>query len=199
VGPLLVVAAVVAAVIWAANRPPSPPGNVLLVGDSLFFQSTPQLKKLVEQDGWTVDVRGGIGAGIRGGGLLPQDWAHYLAPIVKFEKPEVVVIELGTNGCGPSCTGIGHAIDGVLGTVKSADLVIWLTVRAGPPTPVRNEINRQIRAAQERWDNLQIAPMDRWFVNHRNLLTSDGVHLNPAGQAFLAHEVRNTIREHTGA
>jgi lysophospholipase L1-like esterase len=198
-GTVLVLAIIVGAVaFWVSNRGPSPPGNVLLVGDSLFFQSTPDLAKRIEDDGWTVDVRAGIGAGIRGGGVQPLNWARYLAPIVKAEKPEVVVIELGTNGCGPSCTGIRPAVDAVMNTVKDADLVIWLTVRVAKPPQSAAQINREIEAAPTRWPNLEIAPMDKWFVGHGNLLAPDHVHLNRAGQAFLAEHVRGVIRDHTG-
>ena len=195
-GTVLVVAALVVGFIWWTNRQPSPPGNVLLVGDSLFFQSTEELSRLVEGDGWTVNVQASIGAGIHGGGLLPADWAVHLQPIVEAEEPEVVVIELGTNGCGPSCDGIRQEIDEVLGTVRQAQVVVWLTVRAGPAPEVIDQINRQLEAAEGRWSNLEVAPMHEWYADRPDLLTSDAVHLNDAGQQFLAERVRHTIRQH---
>ena len=194
---LVVLVALAGLAVWWINREPSPPGNVLLVGDSLFFQSADELTNMVESDGWTVDVQAGIGAGIEGGGLLPTEWVTYLKPIVEKEDPEVVVIELGTNGCGPSCEGIRREIDQVLGTVKDADLVIWLTVRTAPGRGVAQAINREIAAAQDRWDNLEVGPMDKWFTNRRDLLNPDGVHLNPAGQRHLAQNVLEILRDHT--
>lgn len=187
----------VLAFFWWTNRQPSPPGNVLLVGDSLFFQSTDELVRLVEDDGWTVNVQAGIGAGIQGGGATPLDWAGHLAPIVENEDPEVVVVELGTNGCGPSCEGIREEIDGVLRTVEDAEVVVWLTVRAGPPPEVMTQINQEIEAAKDRWDNLEVAPMHEWFAERPDLLVGDGIHFNDAGQAFLAEQVREVIRDHT--
>jgi lysophospholipase L1-like esterase len=182
--------------LWVTNRERSPPGNVLLVGDSLFFQSADELTRMVQADGWMVDVQAGIGAGIEGGGLLPTDWVTYLAPIVKKEDPEVVVIELGTNGCGPSCKGISHEIDKVLDTVKGADLVIWLTVRTSPGPDVRT-INREIEAAQDRWENLVVGRMDKWFAGRPELIGPDGVHLDNGGQRHLARHVDDIIRDHT--
>jgi hypothetical protein len=189
--------ALLAFALWATNRAPSPPGNVLLVGDSLFFQSADELTQMVEADGWTVDVQAGIGSGIEGGGLLPDEWAVHLAPIVEEKDPEVVVIELGTNGCGPSCDGLGPEIDAVLHSVERADVVVWLTVRTAPGPDAPQLINHEIEAAQNRWDNLVVAPMHQWFAGRSDLIDPDNVHLNAAGQSHLAQHVSEVIRQHT--
>jgi lysophospholipase L1-like esterase len=194
-------AAIVALVlfaVWATNRAPSPPGTVLLVGDSLFFQSADELTQMVEADGWSVDVQAGIGSGIVGGGLLPSEWETHLAPIVEEKDPEVVVIELGTNGCGPSCDGLAREIDAVLQTVDEADVVVWLTVRTAPTPDAARIINQEIDGAQNRWGNLVVAPMDRWFAGRSDLIDPDNVHLNAAGQHHLAQNVTEVIRQHTG-
>ena len=197
VGVALVLVAAAGAALWATNREPSPPGNVLLVGDSLFFQSADELHRLVTEDGWTVKVEAGIGAGIEGGGLLPTDWVRHLTPIVEDQDPEVVVIELGTNGCGPSCEGVAREIDQVMETVEDADVVVWLTVRTGPSPEAINQMNGEIIAAAGRWDQLEVVPMHEWFTNHPELIDPDGVHLNTDGQRVMAEQVREAIRDRT--
>ncbi len=43
---------------------PRPPGNVLVVGDSLTAQSSGQIKQVLDEDGWTTTVVAEPGAGI---------------------------------------------------------------------------------------------------------------------------------------
>jgi lysophospholipase L1-like esterase len=58
-------------------------------------------------------------------------------------------------------------------------------------------INQEIDGAKNRWGNLVVAPMDRWFAGRNDLIDPDNVHLNEAGQHHLAQNVTEVIRQHT--
>jgi hypothetical protein len=177
---------------------PSPPGTVLLVGDSLFFQSGPALHDAVAGDGWDVQTWAIPGASLRSGGASPVDWSPATFDrLVDEHDPEVVVVELGTNGCGPGCGSIPGAIDDLLEHTESVPVVLWLGPREEAPTPPeRVEINRALDAATDRYDNLTVLSIDEWFHGHPELLAGDGVHLSDAGELVLADRVRGAIRDH---
>jgi hypothetical protein len=177
---------------------PSPPGTVLMVGDSLFFQSSSALDSAVSADGWDVEVWAIPGASLRVGGVPPVDWSPAtLRRLVDEHDPEIVVVELGTNGCGPGCTSAADAIDAIMSEVEDVPLVLWLNTRIRAPSPPdRVEINQALNAADERWDNLTILSFDRWFGEEPGLVVADGVHLTDSGELVVADHVRRAIRDH---
>jgi lysophospholipase L1-like esterase len=177
----------------------SPPGPVLLVGDSLFFQSADELQRALRGDGWNVSIVAYPGAGITGGGYTQQlEWAHKLRLEAKLVHPRVAVVELGTNGCGPGCTSIPDAIDEVIDSLD-VDLVLWLTVRTDAARP-RNagDINTDLHDAAGTNVDLDVLPYDEWFTGRSELIRPDGVHLTPVGQRALAHRVRAALRDRAG-
>jgi lysophospholipase L1-like esterase len=178
---------------------PSPPGTVLLVGDSLFFQSGPTLHDAVAADGWNVEIWAIPGATLRAGGATPMDWSPAtLERLVDRHDPAVVVIELGTNGCGPGCTSIPDSIDALLEHTETVPVVLWLDAREDAPSPPeRVEINRALDDATDRWDNLTVLSFDEWIRGQPGLVAPDGIHLTEAGQMVMADEVRGAIGDHT--
>ncbi|MFP3900741.1 MAG: SGNH/GDSL hydrolase family protein [Acidimicrobiia bacterium] len=178
---------------------PAPPGTVLVVGDSLFFQASPRLEREIGDRGWRVEVEAQIGAGIEGGGVDDVDWSQRLDGTVPDLDPEVAVVELGTNGCGPGCTSLPDAIDALLADLSDVPMVLWLTVRTDAPSPENaEEINADLRAATERWDNLELLPFHEWFAGRPELLEDDGVHLSPQGRDVLARHVADAVDRRTG-
>jgi lysophospholipase L1-like esterase len=178
----------------------APPGPVLLVGDSLFFQSTNELERTLRGDGWTVRTTAVPGAGIAGGGYLDGfTWPPELRRQVEQHQPTVAVVELGTNGCGHGCGSVPDAIDRVLDSLEGVDLVLWLTVRGGTDRPRDpQEINAHLEDAAQTVVHLDLLRYDRWFTGRSELIRPDGVHLTPAGQRALAHRVRAALRERAG-
>lgn len=178
----------------------SPPGPVLLVGDSLFFQSTNELEEALGGDGWTVRTTAVPGAGIAGGGYADGfRWPPELRRQVEQLHPTVAIVELGTNGCGDGCSSVPEAIDDVLDSLEGVDLVLWLTVRMRTPRP-RNAaaINDHLEDASSTVPYLELLPYDRWFRGRTELFRPDRVHLSPRGQQALADRVRAALRERAG-
>jgi lysophospholipase L1-like esterase len=177
---------------------PSPPGPVLAIGDSLLFQSSEEVSRELQADGWEVRVDAVIGSGITGGGEPLILWPDRLAALVDEVDPEVVVIELGTNGCGPGCEGLETDIDELLDVVDDVPVVLWVGVRTDAllrEDPVA--INAALEEAAGDQNDLHILPMQDWFHGHIELLALDGVHLNQGGQDHFAHQLRLALRDHT--
>jgi hypothetical protein len=179
----------------------APPGPVLLVGDSLFFQSADELQRALRGDGWTVDIVAYPGAGIAGGGYESKfRWPPRLEHEVERVHPRVAVVELGTNGCVYACSSVPSAIDGIVDSLEGVDLILWLTVRTGAPRPrSAAKINDDLDDAADTIVDLQLLPYDKWFVGRGELITPDGVHLTPVGQRALAHRVRAALRDRANA
>jgi hypothetical protein len=173
------------------------PGPVLLVGDSLFFQSAEELQRALEGDGWDVDIVAYPGAGLGGGGYVSKfRWGPRLRDEVALVHPRVAVIELGTNGCVYACDSIGEAVDSIVDSLEGVDLILWLTVRTGTPRP-RNaaDINDGLEDAAGTIVDMELLPYDRWFVGRSELIRPDGIHLTPQGQRAMAHRVRGALRD----
>ena len=178
---------------------PSPPGNLLVIGDSLTAQSNGQIKRVLNADGWSVTVVAEAGSGIAGGGERNLDWSKVIHDRVAQLDPEVVYIELGTNGCGPECTTIPREINALLDETSSVPVVLWLDVRTNVPLPNANppEINRELAAAEMRYPNMTKLDFDKWGSADPGLLVGDGVHFNVPGQITMAGQVREAVRAHT--
>ena len=174
-----------------------PPGRVLLVGDSLFFQSGQELRASLEGDGWEVTLAAEPGAGLGGGGYGDIDWPDRLDRALDGIEPEVAVVELGTNGCGRRCSSPDAAIADVLERLEEVPLVLWLTVRTDAPRPTgAPAINDALRRAAADRDGLEVLPYDDWLDGAPGLVSDDGVHLTPAGQRAVAVRVLDAVRRH---
>jgi hypothetical protein len=177
---------------------PSPPGNLLVVGDSLTAQSQTQIKRVLEADGWDVTVVAEPGSGIAGGGQRNVDWSSIVHHHVAKLDPELVYIELGTNGCGPGCSSLSGEIDSLLEEVDQVPVVLWLDVRTNVPLPNVNphDVNHQLVAATQRYPNLTTLDFDKWGAEEP-LLVGDAVHFNVSGQVVMADQVRRAVDAHT--
>jgi lysophospholipase L1-like esterase len=178
---------------------PSPPGNLLVVGDSLTAQSGGQIKRVLNADGWSVTLVAEPGSGIAGGGQRDVDWSQILHERVAELDPEIVYIELGTNGCGPGCTTLAGEIDALLDEVTSVPVVLWLDVRTNVPLPNADphDVNDALTAASQRYPNMTPLDFDDWGAEEP-LLVGDAVHFNVSGSVVMADQVRKAVRAHTG-
>jgi hypothetical protein len=196
----LIVLAVLGAVF--GNSKVSPPGPVLLVGDSLLFQSSDEMTKALAEDGWETRIEATPGAGIAGGGFTSFAWPGHLDKVTKQLDYEVAIVELGTNGCD-GCPSVPKAIDDVMKNLHDVELVLWIDARrkgARPGMATADQINHELRKATDRWDNLEVLSLEE-LLDHDSgatLIEADGVHLTAAGQLVLTGSVREVLRDEAG-
>jgi lysophospholipase L1-like esterase len=203
---LVVVATVVLALVAAAcgnDQGPIPvqagaqqPPRVLLVGDSLLFMSRNTVEDALRARGWRSTVDGRPGSTITGGYTIGS-WPAQLATLVKQARPNVVVVELGTNGCG-SCFTIDAGIDAVMRELGAVRTVYWVNVKDNSPIPPDPEaINAALQRATLRYSNLHIIDMNRRFASHPELLLPDRIHFNYVGIGVFARMIAATLPDET--
>lgn len=198
---ILIVGLIGLAIVAALYGGPdvSPPGPVLLVGDSLLWQSADEMTAALAEDGWDTRIEATPGAGIAGGGFTAFAWPQQLDKVTKQRDYEVAIVELGTNGCD-GCPSVPEAIDNVMKNLHDVELVMWIDARRGAPRPgtaMADEINHELRQAEERWDNLEVLSLEELLQddNEAPMIDSDGVHLTPPGQLVLTSSVREELRD----
>jgi lysophospholipase L1-like esterase len=159
-----------------------PVADVLVVGDSITARCHPQLRALVEADGYTFAVNYWSGRPT----TPAADWALSLTT-----KPRVLVMADGSNDLmNPPV--MAAQVTRVLTGVPEDTQLLWVDVQAARPTTMvadqRNTgwINAQIRDA-----GAKVIPWSTWFASNPNRITAylspDGVHPNvTTGCAFWA-------------
>ncbi len=172
--------AAVAAAACASRPVVDRPARVALFGDSILAESDPRLVAAFTADGWIPFVDGHGGTAMSGGPGVPS-WPVEMQRQLQRFRPNVVVVELGTNGC--SCgNDLDHGIDTVMDVLRGVRRVYWVNVRQGAPTPDDAvAINKALDRAVDRWRNLHVIDMNRRFRNAPQLIDTDRVHLNPSG------------------
>jgi hypothetical protein len=191
---LVVVMVIGISLVWATTASsrsaaaPSMRGNrVLLVGDSLLWQSTPQVTAMLKTGGWdpTITAAPATTIGV---------WTPKMARLVSDAKPDVVVVELGTNNCTAACPNLAAVIDRLLRAVPLTTPVYWLNVQNQPSYPAHPEsVNDALAAAQTRWSNLTLVDMSARFRNHPEWHLPDGLHFSAAGSDQLAALITQSL------
>ena len=181
---------IVSAVSFAACKGPAPArGNrVLLVGNSIFAASRDTLTAALQADGWDPVVNAFPGTTI-------EFWSTDIQKGIAKEKPDIVVLELGTNDCGTvPCTQLGPYIDELMRKLTSVDAVLWLTVQHDaliPHDPAY--VNFEIESAAARWPNLFLVDMGSLFDGHPEW-RKDGTHPTAEGQLRMATLIVDALR-----
>jgi lysophospholipase L1-like esterase len=116
---------------------------------------------------------------------------------VQTTKPDVVVVELGTNGCG-SCYTIDAGIDAVMRELASVRTVYWVNVKDNSPIPPDPPaVNAALQRATTRYTNLHIIDMNRRFASHPELLLPDRIHFNYVGIGVFARMIAAALPNET--
>src|SRR5689334_245854 len=84
------------------------PATALVVGDSLLYLAANDVRSALKEKGWHAVVDARVGSGINGGFTIDK-WPPRVRDLVRATHPDVVFVELGTNGC-TGCQSLGAAI-----------------------------------------------------------------------------------------
>ncbi len=175
----------------APSRSPAPHvrgHRVLLVGDSLLWQSIGPVTERLKSEGWVPTITAAPATTIGA-------WTSRMKHLIADANPDVIVIELGTNNCVAACPHIDAAVERFMRQIPRTTPVVWLNVQAQPSYPAHPEaVNDALVAARARWSNLSLVDMSARFRNHPEWHQADGLHLSPAGSDQLGVFIAESLR-----
>lgn len=192
-GVITIGAVLLCAAVAATARGASEP-SVLVIGDSIstavYWYAPPT--EIVQRNlavHWQVAVcRRLIGTSCYENGAAPPTLLDVVDGMASV--PPTVVVELGYNDLEATFPA---AVDQVMSTLlaKGAKHVLWLTLReARDPYPVLND---DLRAAAQRWPQLELVDWNALSAGHNDWFQSDGVHLTYQGGIGLAHVIHGSL------
>jgi lysophospholipase L1-like esterase len=169
--------------------------RVLVIGDSLLNLSRGAVSGALAADGWDAVIDGRPGLSI-------EAWEPLVGADAAIARPNVAVVELGTNDCDTTCSDLGPAIDDVMEQLLNhgAGAVLWLNTQTTPtqihPGPPRiypahaDYVNYAIEQAAVRWPQMQVVNLRDLLDPHPEWHLADGLHPNPIGQQAIGALIR---------
>ena len=148
----------------------SDPPTAFVIGDSIADGAEPFILEALPT--WTVGFDAVIGRGTNSALSVAAEQAA--------ARPDVVVIELGTNDGDPA-TFRENAVT-ILDTLRRVPLVVWQTTH-GPLENVPG-VNVHIHGLAQVYPNMIVADWDTFVRDDE--LSSDGVHPAPGHEALMA-------------
>jgi lysophospholipase L1-like esterase len=139
---------------------PSEPPTAFVIGDSIADGGAPYIVSALP--GWTVGFDAVIGRGTNSALTTTAEQA--------VARPDVVVVELGTNDADPVAFRENAAT--ILDDFRHVPLVIWQTAHG--PLPNIPSVNTHIRGLVPQYPNAVVADWDTFVTDTE--LSSDGVH-----------------------
>jgi len=149
------------------------PPSAYVIGDSIADGASPFISEALA--GWSIGSDTVIGRGTNS--------AISIAAAQGIERPDVVVVELGTNDADP--VGFRENAVAIMASLRRVPLVIWQTAH-GPQVNIPG-VNVRIRGLMPQYPNTLIADWDA-FVSDEDLI-SDGVHPAPEHEDLMARLV----------
>jgi lysophospholipase L1-like esterase len=169
-------------------KPVARGNKALVVGDSLTWQSIPEVTAALQAGGWDPTIQAAPGTTIGA-------WAGKVGKLIAEHDPDVLVVELGTNNCTAECPRIANVIDRLLRDVPRSVPVIWLNVQAQPDYPAHPEsVNDALAAAAERWPNVTLVDLSARFRNHPDWHMDDGLHFTATGSTELGRLIAEALQ-----
>jgi hypothetical protein len=154
----------------------SGPRRIVIIGDSISFGTQEEFPLAMPDDDVEVIATPGIRLG-------PQREAITAAVA---ERPDVLVIELGTNDVPVFEPAFLDEIDEVLDETDTLPCVLWVNTFVTKFATNAAEVNDHLAQAATEHDNLQIVDWYTLANDDRGLMAPDGLHPNEDGQQVLA-------------
>jgi lysophospholipase L1-like esterase len=186
------------ALTGTAKGGPGVTGNrVLVIGDSLLNFSQSDVSHALADAGWQPLVDGRSGTTI-------EEWDALVGPDADLARPNVAVVELGTNDCNVTCNDLASPIDSIIEQLidHGVGAILWLNVQTmrspaipgAPPYPLHaGYVNYAIEQAQVRWPQVQVVDLNDFFVPHPEWHIADGLHPNAAGEQAMAFLITGSL------
>jgi lysophospholipase L1-like esterase len=164
-----------------------------LVGDSLLNASRGEMTSALSAAGWQPVIHAT-------GGTTITYWATRVQFYEAFDRPDIVVIELGTNDCSPvECVDLAPYIDRIMRSIPISHPVVWLNAQEDVPpffAAHRDFVNNAIQNARIRWPNLSVVDLSGHFAGHPEWHNPDGLHFNEAGRQEFARFLVDALADH---
>ena len=158
---------------------------MLIIGDSLTVgANSAGLTRLLQADGWTVEVDASEGRSTRTGVIETES---------RTKVPALVVVELGTNpssAIGDFPSEIATMVDEL--KAEGAQRIIWITTHYRDDDRYSDKNNALARAAAAD-PTLVIADWDSLASAHPEWMRTDGLHYSDAGYLQLAAFLTDAI------
>lgn len=155
------------------------PRPITIIGDSISVGATDQYHRTMPLDDVNVEAT----IGIRLGG---QSEAITEAVVA---RPDVLVIELGTNDLPVYEPAFLDEIDQVLDETNTLACVRWVTVYSTKQKAATAAVNDHLHEALAAHSNLQLVDWFLLVTDDPSLLSDDGLHPSDDGHAVLAQAV----------
>ena len=154
------------------------PPTAFVIGDSIADGAAPFLSEALP--GWTIGFDTVVGRGTNS--------AITAAAAQGVARPDVVIIELGTNDADP--VAFRENMVTMLDLLRRVPLVVWQTAH-GPLTNIPG-VNIHIRGTVPTYPNTLIADWDA-FVSDDTELSADGVHPLAGHEDLMARLIAPTL------
>ena len=155
------------------RRRVSDPPTAYVIGDSIADGASPFISEALAD--WSIGYDTFIGRGTNS--------ALTIAAGLGIDRPDVVVVELGTNDSDP--VSFRENAVAIMSSLRRVPLVVWQTAH-GPLVNIPG-VNVHIRGLMPAYPNTLIADWDS-FVNDEDLI-ADGVHPAPDRQDLMSRLV----------
>ena len=146
--------------------------RLFMVGDSVLLASATTTEEMLPS--WSVTADAEVGRGVPTGRSIVVERLS--------EIGDVAVVVLGHNY--DKGGGFEDELERIMRYLGGLERVVWVTVAEWSPAQI--EVNRAIRSAPRRYDNVVVADWEALTVENPGYLQSDDVHTSTAGTLALA-------------
>lgn len=171
------------------------PPLAVVLGDSNTFGSAPEITDALAQAGFTPDVRGISGSGLKDNAT---DWLPAAAAITPAQ-PTVVVIALGTNDAvfGADVQAFAARVEELLAALGPVPIV-WVTHTeggGGGRDPANEKaVNDVIRGLPATHPNVTVLDLAPEIAAQPDVLGPDEIHYMGDGREWFADKIADAAR-----
>jgi lysophospholipase L1-like esterase len=145
----------------------------------------------------TMNIQATTGSGLFAGGQgagAPRHWMTEIPALAAGDKPDLLVIALGTNdyGAGPI---YGRKVQSLLRSIPSTQRIMWLLPAQVPRLmPEIGTISSQIADVSKTFPNVRVADSNILIGANPGFIGPDGVHYTAAGFRAFAQFIAASIK-----